>query len=98
MNFKESTLTIKAKDFATELTRHNVIEKDLKGEQSISNEHIENNEAVRNILLERGVKPEALPPAEDVKKLQRKLEADEKKLLPKANMKKDKINVLNKAV
>ncbi len=75
------TLTIKAKDFATELTSHNVIEKDLSGENQISTEHVDNNLAVRKILLERGVKPEALPPAEDVKKVQRKLEGDEKKLL-----------------
>lgn len=75
------TLTIKAKDFATELTSHNAIEKDLTGEAKITSEHIENNKAVRKILIERGVKPEQLPPAEDVKKLQRKLEGDEKKLL-----------------
>ncbi|HHT9137553.1 MAG TPA: DNA damage-inducible protein D [Candidatus Wunengus sp. YC60] len=75
------TLTIKAKDFATELTSHNVIEKDLTGETQISSEHVENNRAVRKMLIERGVKPEALPPADDVKKLQRKLEGDEKKLL-----------------
>ncbi len=75
------TLTIKAKDFATELTSHNVIEKDLSGEKAISTEHVENNRAVRKILNERGVKPEALPPAEDVKKVQRKLEGDEKKHL-----------------
>jgi len=75
------TLTIKAKDFATELTSHNVLEKDLSGEGQISNEHIENNQAVRKMLIERGVKPEALPPAEDVKKVQRKLDNDEKKLL-----------------
>jgi DNA-damage-inducible protein D len=75
------TLTIKAKDFATELTSHNVIEKDLTGETQISGEHVENNRAVRKMLIERGVKPEALPPADDVKKVQRKLEGDEKKLL-----------------
>jgi DNA-damage-inducible protein D len=75
------TLTIKAKDFATELTSHNVIEKDLSGERQISTEHVENNQAVRKMLIERGVKPEALPPAEDVKKVQRKLDSDEKKLL-----------------
>jgi DNA-damage-inducible protein D len=74
------TLTIKAKDFATELTSHNVIEKDLKGDFSISNEHVENNKAVRKMLLERGVRPEALPPSEDVKKLQRKLDSDIKKI------------------
>jgi len=76
-------LTIKAKDFATELTSHNVTEKDLKGEQPITEEHVENNKAVRKMLLERGVQPEALPPAEDVKKLQRRLETEEKKLVKK---------------
>ncbi len=75
------TLTIKAKDFATELTSHNVIEKDLHGEQSISQEHVDNNKAVRKILHERGVKPEQLPPAEDAAKLKRKLESDSKKIL-----------------
>lgn len=82
------TLTIKAKDFATELTSHNVIEKDLSGESQISDEHIENNRAVRKMLIERGVKPEALPPAEDVKKVQRKLDSDEKKLLKDVKKKK----------
>ncbi|OIP42058.1 DNA damage-inducible protein D [Candidatus Desantisbacteria bacterium CG2_30_40_21] len=75
------TLTIKAKDFATELTSHNVIEKDLIGKNQISTEHVENNQAVRKMLIKRGVKPEDLPPAEDVKKVQRKLDGDEKKLL-----------------
>ena len=75
------TLTIKAKDFATELTSHNVTEKDLQGETSIGKEHVDNNLAVRKILLERGVKPESLPPAEDVKKVQRKLESDSKKVI-----------------
>ena len=74
------TLTIKAKDFAAELTSHNVIEKDLKGDTSISKEHIDNNNAVRKILKERGVKPEELPAAEDVKKLQRKLKSEQEKL------------------
>src|SRR5690242_9415690 len=73
------TLTIKAKDFATELTSHNVTEKDLKGEGAISKEHIDNNSAVRKMLIERGVKPEQLPPAADVKKSQRKLAGEEKK-------------------
>ncbi len=74
------TLTIKAKDFATELTSHNVMDKDLKGEQQISNEHIDNNLAVRKMLKERGVLPEQLPAAEDVKKVQRKLAKEEKKI------------------
>jgi DNA-damage-inducible protein D len=75
------TLTIKAKDFATELTSHNVIEKDIKGENAISREHVDNNLAVRKMLIERGVKPEQLPPSEDLKKVQRRLEGDEKKVL-----------------
>ena len=86
-------LTIKAKDFATELTSHNVVEKDLKGEQDITSEHVENNKAVRKMLKERGVNPESLPPAEDVKKLKRKLESDDKKVLKdvkKIGKKKDK--------
>lgn len=74
------TLTIKAKDFANELTSHNVVEKDLKGQQTIGNEHIENNKAVRKMLAERGVQPEALPPVEDIKKVERKLESDKKKV------------------
>jgi len=75
------TLTIKAKDFATELTSHNVIEKDLQGHDQISVEHVDNNLAVRKILKERGVQLEYLPPAEDVKKVQRRLDSDEKKVL-----------------
>jgi DNA-damage-inducible protein D len=74
------TLTIKAKDFATELTSHNVTEKDLKAEQQITKEHIDNNLAVRKMLKARGVLPELLPAAEDIKKVQRKLSADEKKI------------------
>jgi len=75
------TLTIKAKDFATELTSHNVVDKDLKGDVQITKEHIENNLAVRKILNDRGVKPEQLPPSEDVKKVERRLESEEKKIL-----------------
>lgn len=82
------TLTIKAKDFATELTSHNVVEKNLKGEPQITKEHIDNNIAVRKMLNERGVKPETLPSAEDVKKVQRKLSGEEKKVLKEAKKKK----------
>ncbi|MDE3183947.1 MAG: DNA damage-inducible protein D [Bacteroidota bacterium] len=82
------TLTIKAKDFATELTSHNVTEKDLKGETNISREHVENNRAVRKMLIERGVKPEQLPPSEDLKKVQRRLDGDEKKVTKEAKKKK----------
>jgi len=75
------TLTIKAKDFATELTSHNVIDKDLKGDLQITNEHVDNNLAVRKILNNRGVQPEQLPPAEDIKKVERRLESEEKRVL-----------------
>ena len=75
------TLTIKAKDFATELTSHNVIDKDLKGDSQITKEHIDNNLAVRKMLQDRGVKPEQLPPSEDIKKVERRLESEEKKIL-----------------
>lgn len=67
------TLAIKAKDFVTELTSHNVIEKDLTGEKNISEEHVDNNKAVRKILLERGIRLETLPPDEDVNKVKRRL-------------------------
>jgi DNA-damage-inducible protein D len=84
------TLAIKAKDFATELTSHNVVEKDLVGESPITNEHIENNKAVRRILGERGVKPELLPAAEDVQKVKRKLASEEKAALKTGKPKKNK--------
>ncbi len=77
------TLTIKAKDFANELTNHNVVEKDLHGNQPISKEHTDNNLAVRKMLKERGVKPESLPPAEDLKKLSRRIESESKKITGK---------------
>jgi DNA-damage-inducible protein D len=75
------TLTIKAKDFATELTSHNVIDKNLKGDKQITQEHIDNNLEVRKMLRNRGVLPENLPIAEDVKKVQRRIESEEKKVL-----------------
>lgn len=81
------TLTIKAKDFATELTSHNVIDKDLKGQPAISKEHVENNIAVRKMLIERGVKPERLPPGEDLKKVQRRVDGDKKKVMKDAQKK-----------
>jgi DNA-damage-inducible protein D len=82
------TLTIKAKDFATELTSHNVVEKNLKGEGQITKEHIDNNLEVRKMLKNRGVKPENLPALEDVKKVKRQLESDEKKILKNDKKKK----------
>jgi len=75
------TLTIKAKDLATELTSHNVVEKDLRSQDPITQEHIENNQAVRRILVDRGVVPEHLPPAEDVKKVQRRLQSEARQVL-----------------
>lgn len=82
------TLLIKAKDFATELTSHNVIDKDLSGDSAITREHVDNSTEVRNILLKRGVKPENLPPSEDVKKVQRRIDSTEKTILK--DFKKDK--------
>lgn len=73
------TIILKAKDFATEITIFNAREHRLASERSISKEHITNNEAVRKTLLERGIRPEALPPAEDVKKVERRLLSEEKK-------------------
>ena len=75
------TISIKAKDLAAEMTSVNVINKDLRGVPLIQNEHIDNNTAVRNMLIDRGITPEKLPPAEDIKKVQRKLSTEEKKLL-----------------
>ena len=77
-----STIAIKAKDLAAEMTSVNVQQKDLRGQVGIEREHIDNNSAVRKMLLDRGIRPEALPPAEDVKKVERRLKADEKKILP----------------
>ena len=75
------TISIKAKDFAAEMTSVNVQTKDLKGEASITREHVDNNAAVRKMLTERGIIPENLPPAEDVKKVERRLASEQKKLL-----------------
>lgn len=78
-----STIAIKAKDLAAEMTSVNVQQKDLRGQVGIEREHVDNNSAVRKMLLERGIRPETLPAAEDVKKVERRLKADEKKILPK---------------
>lgn len=78
-----STIAIKAKDLAAEMTSVNVQQKDLHGQVGIEREHVDNNSAVRNMLLDRGIRPEVLPPGEDVKKVERRLKADEKKILPK---------------
>lgn len=75
------TISIKAKDFATEMTSVNVQTKDLQGEKAITKEHVDNNAAVRKMLTERGIVPEDLPPAEDVKKVERRLASEQKKAL-----------------
>lgn len=77
------TISIKAKDFAAEMTSVNVQQKDLHGMPSIEKEHVDNNKAVRDMLLSRGIVPEQLPAGEDVKKVERRLASDEKKMLPK---------------
>lgn len=74
------TLTIAAKNLATEMTNYNVEEKDLRGEVAITTEHVQNNSSVRSMLGERGIKPEELPPSEDIKKLERRVRSQEKKI------------------
>ena len=78
------TLTIAAKNLATEMTNYNVEEKDLFGESEITTEHVQNNSSVRSMLVERGIKPEELPPAEDIKKLERRTTSQDKKLAENA--------------
>ena len=78
------TLTIAAKNLATEMTNYNVEEKDLFGEGDITTEHVQNNSSVRSMLVERGIKPEELPAAEDIKKLERRTTSQDKKLAENA--------------
>lgn len=73
-------VTIAAKNLATEMTNFNVEAKDLHGEPSITTEHVQNNHTVRAMLGERGIKPELLPPAEDIKKVERRVAKEEKQL------------------
>lgn len=73
------TLTIAAKNLATEMTNFNVEEKDLQGEEAITVEHVQNNHSVRKMLGQRGIKPEELPAADDIKKLERRVKTQEKK-------------------
>ncbi len=74
------TLTIAAKNLATEMTNYNVTEKNMYGEDSISNEHVDNNLSVRDMLNKRGIKPENLKPAEDLKKIERRVKLENKKM------------------
>lgn len=78
------TLTIAAKNLATEMTNHNVLQIDLQGEKAITTEHIQNNESVRDMLAQRGIQPEQLPPEEDIKKLERRVKAEDKSLAKQA--------------
>lgn len=75
------TIILKAKDFATEITIHNARTQQMTREAQISNEHVTNNHAVRQTLLSRGIQPEQLPAAEDVKKVERRLASADKKSL-----------------
>jgi DNA-damage-inducible protein D len=83
------TISIKAKDLAAEMTSVNVQSKDLCGLDPISREHIDNNKAVRNTLINRGIVPENLPPAEDIKKIARRINSEEKKALTDGKRKKN---------
>jgi DNA-damage-inducible protein D len=74
------TITIKAKDFANEITNFNIKQNDMRTETRITGEHVKNNQEVRRLLVDRGIVPERLPPAEDVKKVERRLETEQKKL------------------
>ncbi|MCF0049345.1 DNA damage-inducible protein D [Dyadobacter sp. LJ53] len=75
------TISLKAKDLAAEMTSINVQTRNLNGIPPIEKEHVDNNLAVRKMLVERGIKPEELPPADDVKKVQRRLDSEDKKVL-----------------
>lgn len=74
------TVTITAKNLATEITNFNVAKEDLQGERAITDEHVQNNTDVRDLLVRRGIKPESLPPEEDLKKLERRTRSQEKKI------------------
>lgn len=74
------TLTIAAKNLATEMTNHNVQQANLLGERSITREHVQNNQSVRTMLGQRSIAPEQLPPEEDIKKLERRVKAEDKKI------------------
>jgi DNA-damage-inducible protein D len=74
------TVSIQAKSLAAGMTGINVQSKDLKGQANIENEHIDNNSAVRKMLKKRGIIPENLPPAEDIKKVERRVTSDEKSI------------------
>ena len=80
------TVTIAAKNLATEITNHNVSQNDLQGENAITGEHVQNNASVRTMLGERGIKPEELPAEEDLKKLERRAKSAEKKMIKNSEL------------
>lgn len=82
------TVTIAAKNLATEMTNFNVKQNDLQGEGSITDEHVQNNKGVRGMLGERGIKPEDLSSEEDLKKLERKVKSSTKKMIKKSELSK----------
>jgi len=84
------TITIKAKDFANEITNFNVVRDDLRSESTITEEHVKNNKDVRDLLAKRNIRPEALPAAEDIKKIERKVKSESKKISGKTSQLKGK--------
>ncbi len=84
------TLTIAAKNLATEMTNYNITQKDMYGENNITNEHVDNNLSVRNMLNKRGIRPENLKPAEDLKKLERRVKIEKKKMADNEKLPKEK--------
>ncbi len=77
------TITITAKQLATEITNFNVKQNDLNGEVNITKEHIKNNKDIRSLLGKSGIMPEQLPAEEDIKKLQRRVKNTDKSLADK---------------
>jgi DNA-damage-inducible protein D len=78
------TVTITAKNLATEITNFNVTKEDMQGEDPITIEHVQNNQDVRDLLLKRGIRPETLPPEEDLIKLERRVKSQEKQIAGRA--------------
>ncbi len=76
-------VTITAKNLATEITNFNVVKRDLQGEEPITDEHVQNNQDIRDVLVKRGIRPESLPPEEDLQKLERRVKSSEKRLAEK---------------
>ena len=83
------TVTIAAKNLATEITNYNVRQNDLYGERAITDEHVQNNTSVRDMLGKRGIEPENLPPEEDIKKLERRVKSAERKLIKESELPKE---------